>query len=97
MLQERTTEEYNDGIIKLANACPLYLRNPHCPLKEIRKRKLSDKVKWFDKLSLSTKKTIYCYHLQCYLKNSEREKKLTITDSGDPGRIPLDQLVETKG
>ena len=73
-----TEEEYNTRIIKLVHSCPLDLENPNCPLKEVRTREFADRVRWFCCLSLSTKKTIYSYHLHCYFKNIDQ------AEDGDP-------------
>ena len=75
MLQEGTEDDYSNEIISLAHLCPLCLENPNCPLKGVRKRGLADRLKWLDKLSVYTKKTIYQYHLQCYCKHIDKMKE----------------------
>ena len=88
MLQEETEEECNRKIIKLAHSCPLYLKNPNCPLKDVRKREFADRVKWLGRLSFPTKKTIYLFHLLCYYKHTDKQKeedfvsKIKESDSG---------------
>lgn len=70
MQQEKRENEYNSRIIKLSYACPLRLENPNCPLKEVRGKIFTDKIKWFNSLSLPTKETIYQYHAECYAKSN---------------------------
>ncbi|XCN73013.1 MAG: hypothetical protein Q3M24_22515 [Candidatus Electrothrix aestuarii] len=75
MPQEEKEDEYSNKIIRLAHSCPLYLDNPNCPLKGVRKRELADKMRWFSCLSFYTKKTIYNYHLLCYCKHLDKLKE----------------------
>ncbi|MCI5142784.1 MAG: hypothetical protein D3909_13875 [Candidatus Electrothrix sp. ATG1] len=73
MLRIRTEEGYNAIIISLSYNCPFHLKNPNCPLKEARKKNFEEKTKWLNKLSLSTKQTIYQYHMLCYSKNKKKK------------------------
>ena len=75
-----TEEKCNYRIINLAYTCPLCMKNPHCPLKEIRTRQFDDKIAWFNSLSLLTKQTIHDYHLQCYLKHTRKRQEISLTD-----------------
>lgn len=71
MLSSIPEEEYQPKLIALAYSCPLEREYLHCPLKEVRTRSFSDKLKWLNSLSLPTKKTIYNYHLLCYAKHKK--------------------------
>ena len=44
------------------------------PLKEVRKKKFTDKLTWFNSLSFLTKQSIHDYHLHCYLKHTGQNK-----------------------
>jgi hypothetical protein len=69
MLNSISEEEYKSKLIGLAYTCPLEQEYPNCPLKEVRGKNFSDKIRWVNSLSLPTKKTIYKYHLLCYSRN----------------------------
>ncbi|WP_446008066.1 hypothetical protein [Candidatus Electrothrix sp.] len=74
MIHSISEEEYRSKLIALAYACPLDQDHPDCPLKTIRKRGFTGKMKWIDSLSLPTKKTLYKYHLLCYAKHKKKEE-----------------------
>lgn len=72
MFESISEEEYKSKIIALSYACPLEQEDPHCPLKDVRKKSFQDKKKWLNSLSALTKKSIYKYHLLCYAKNDKK-------------------------
>ena len=88
----KTGRKCNYRIINLAYSCPLYMKNPHCPLKDVRTRQFNEKVTWFNSLSPSTKQTLHDYHVQCYLKHTGKNKE---TCQGGPDR--KEEEVSTEG
>ncbi|WP_339134878.1 MAG: hypothetical protein WGN25_16505 [Candidatus Electrothrix sp. GW3-4] len=80
-------DDYNNRVIELIYACPLNQKKGTCPLKRIRTKDFDKKIKWLKNLSLATKKSIYQYHLICYLKNKSTEGELfpqkTLEEKGD--------------
>ena len=75
MLRIKTEEGYNAIIISLVYSCPFHMENPYCPLKKVRRKNFTEKTKWINSLSLSTKQTIYQYHMLCYTKNKKKKKE----------------------
>ncbi|MCW5203764.1 hypothetical protein VU11_06250 [Desulfobulbus sp. US2] len=68
MLRLKKEEDYNQKIIQLIYSCPRNQKKTNCPLEDIRTKDFNQKIKWLKNLSLATKKSIYQYHLICYLK-----------------------------
>ncbi|MDU9050944.1 MAG: hypothetical protein Q3M30_19005 [Candidatus Electrothrix sp. Rat3] len=75
-LQLKNEEDYNQKIIQLIYSCPCNQKKITCPLGDIRTKDFKKKIKWLKSLSLATKKTIYEYHLICYLKKKSTTKEL---------------------
>jgi CRISPR/Cas system CSM-associated protein Csm5 (group 7 of RAMP superfamily) len=91
MLHLKEEKNYDYRIIQLIYSCPLNQKKRNCPFRKIRTKDFNKKIKWLKSLSLATKKSIYQYHLICYLKsisttgelflNMSQEKKIEITVS----------------
>ncbi|WP_339135532.1 MAG: hypothetical protein WGN25_18175 [Candidatus Electrothrix sp. GW3-4] len=81
MLNSISEEEFKSKLIALAYACPLEQESPNCPLKKVREKNFSDKIKWVNSLSLPTKKTIYKYHLLCISKNKKKQEVVPVSRS----------------
>jgi len=75
MLNSISEEEFKSKLIALSYACPLEKEGSNCPVKRVRGKNFSDKLKWVNSLSLPTKKTIYKYHLLCFSKNKNKKKQ----------------------
>ncbi|MCI5211828.1 MAG: hypothetical protein D3910_24310, partial [Candidatus Electrothrix sp. ATG2] len=96
MLQKKTEEGYNAIIISLAYSCPCHLENPYCPVKEARKKNFSEKITWIKRLSLSTKQSIYQYHLLCSSKNRKKTEASLLPDAQKDLRPELDIVISNQ-
>ncbi|MCI5162639.1 MAG: hypothetical protein D3917_11610 [Candidatus Electrothrix sp. AX5] len=74
MLHLKKAEDYDKKIIQLIYSCPLNQKKTNCPFRKIRTKDFNKKTNWIKSLSLTTKKSIYQYHLVCYLKSMSTKR-----------------------
>ncbi|MCI5166310.1 MAG: hypothetical protein D3903_09485 [Candidatus Electrothrix sp. GM3_4] len=78
MLHLKKAEDYDKKIIQLIYSCPLNQKKTDCPFRKIRTKDFNKKTNWIKSLSLATKKSIYQYHLTCYLKSISTKRELLL-------------------
>lgn len=78
MLHLKEEKDYDLRIIQLIYSCPIRQQKRNCPFQRIRKKDFNKKIKWLKSLSLATKKSIYQYHLICYLKAKSKKGGLLV-------------------
>jgi len=65
-VSQRLREELRDGLLPLAELCPLQQLNPEDrPLYSVRKMNLLERFEWFDALSEQGLAALAAYHQNC--------------------------------
>lgn len=86
MLHSKEEKDYDTKIIQLIYSCPLDQKKTNCPLEKIRKKDFNQKTRWLKSLSSATKKSIYQYHLICYLKSRSTKGELFLNSPQEENR-----------